>query len=114
MSMTKDEARKELLETLEEYCHDKGYNLQVFAGMSDLVYTLYPLQKHMTNGDWIRSMSDEELADFIANNFDDCDCCVYAAEYADGRDDCMYPDDVVDCKKGHLAWLQQEHKSNSF
>ena len=30
--MTKDEARKELLETLEEYCHDKGYNLQVFAG----------------------------------------------------------------------------------
>ena len=46
--MTKDEARKELLETLEKYCHDKGYNLQVFAGMSDWVYTLYPLQKQMT------------------------------------------------------------------
>ena len=64
--MTKDEARKELLETLEEYCHDKGYNLQVFAGMSDWVYTLYPLQKTMTNGDWLRAQDDETMADFIA------------------------------------------------
>ena len=24
----------------KEYCHDKGYNLQVFAGMADWVYTL--------------------------------------------------------------------------
>ena len=63
--MTKDEARKELLETLEEYCHDKGYGLQVFAGLSDLVYTLYPLQKEMTNGDKIRSMDDEKLVDFF-------------------------------------------------
>jgi hypothetical protein len=63
--MTKDEARKELLETLEEYCHSKGYNLQTFAGLSALVYTLYPLQKTMTNADKIRSMDDEKLADFI-------------------------------------------------
>jgi hypothetical protein len=47
--MTKEEARKELLETLEEYCHDKDYNLQVFAGMANWVYTLYPLQKTITN-----------------------------------------------------------------
>jgi hypothetical protein len=67
--MTKDEARKELLETLEEYCHDKGYNLQVFAGMADWVYTLYPKEKAMTNADKIRGMTDQNKMEAVAQLF---------------------------------------------
>lgn len=99
--MTKDEARKELLETLEEYCHDKGYNLQVFAGMSDWVYTLYPKKKAMTNADKIRSMTDKELADWIAEIIDCWHCPVY--------DKCCQP---KCCNEIIKDWLQQEAESN--
>jgi hypothetical protein len=105
--MTKDEARKELLETLEEYCHDHGYGLQTFAGLSDLVYTLYPLQKHMTNADKIRGMNDEQLADWIMRYVEPCRLCAYhttrggcAGSINDG------------CESGRLAWLQREVKGN--
>jgi hypothetical protein len=101
--MTKDEARKELLETLEEYCHDKGYGLQVFAGMADWVYTLYPKQKTITNADKIRGMADEQLAEFLVKVID----CWYCPTYQECTD-------VKSCDNALLAWLKQEYKSNSF
>ena len=100
--MTKDEARKELLETLEEYCHDKGHNLQVFAGMADWVHTLYPKKKAMTNAEYIRSMTDEQLSDFFAYIIDCWHCPIY--------DDCRIE---KKCDNALFGWLKQEHKSNS-
>lgn len=99
--MTKDEARKALLETLEEYCHDKGYNFQVFVGMADWVYTLYSKKKAMTNADKIRAMSDEELADWM---YDYCACPGCPAQ-----DICMkgYTGEI-DCTSIIRKWLMQE------
>ena len=104
--MTKDEARKELLEVLEEYCHDKGYNLQVFAGLSALVYTLYPMQKTMTNGDWVRSLDDDALAKWLdIFDMDICENCPLG--------DNAYCEDEL-CGEQWRKWVKQEHKSNSF
>ena len=100
--MTKDEARKELLETLEEYCHDKGYNLQVFAGMADWVYKLYPEKKTRTNADKIRSMTDEQLADWLTDTID----CWYCPTYQECTS-------VKSCDNALLAWLKMERKENS-
>jgi hypothetical protein len=100
-AMTKDEARKELLETLEEYCHDKGYNLQVFAGMADWVYTLYPKKKTMTNADKIRGMTDKELADFLFSYVEPCFLCAYKEQGT-----CAPVD--KDCSDGRLMWLKKE------
>lgn len=107
--MTKDEARKELLEILEEYCRDKGYNLQVFAGMADWVYTLYPKKKTMSNADKIRGMTDEELADWIMRYVEPCALCAYHKSAGD----CSPPPQNGDCESGRLEWLKQEHKENS-
>jgi hypothetical protein len=106
--MTKDEARKELLETLEEYCHDKGYNLAAFAGLADLVYTLYPLQKYMTNADKLRSMTDEQLAEWLevfSYEFSECRCCGLKIKSGSNCEN--------SCSDGLLKWLKQEHKENS-
>ena len=53
----------------------------------------------MTNADKIRSMSDEELAEFIGNN-DDCECCAFGF----GDDDC----NKIACKIGVTLWLKKE------
>lgn len=55
----------------------------------------------MSNGDWIRSMSDEEMADFlkdVAENFADnlFTCGDYQEKYG-----CM------DCHKCYLEWVRQ-------
>ena len=99
--MTKDEARKELLETLEEYCHDKGYNLQVFAGMANWVYTLYPKKKAMTNGDWVRSLDDDALAKWL--DIFDMDIC----ENCQKCDDDYCEEEL--CGEQWRKWVKQEH-----
>lgn len=54
----------------------------------------------MTNAEKIRSMSDEELAKFLAYNAY-CEEC-----YVEKDDSCCYPDGT--CKQKHLDWLQSE------
>lgn len=56
----------------------------------------------MTNAEKIRSMSDEELAEFLAYNAY-CEEC-----YVKKDDSCCYPDGT--CKQKHLDWLQSEAK----
>jgi hypothetical protein len=102
IAMTKDEARQELLETLEEYCHDKGYGLQVFAGMADWVYTLYPKEKTMTNREWLAKMTNEQLAEFIDEQVKICNYC------SDHPDTCD-----CNCAPNIQRWLESEHKENS-
>ena len=55
----------------------------------------------MTKGDWIRSMTDEQLAEFLADIIDCWHCPTYQ--------ECT---DVQGCDNALLAWLKQEHKEN--
>lgn len=55
-----------------------------------------------TNADRIRTMTDEELSEFI-NTLTVCDCCVY-----DGK--CMEYNNIPKCRKGVLVWLQKPVK----
>ena len=54
-----------------------------------------------TWGNKIRSMSDEELADFIRELNE---CCLAGA----GMVDCLNNEDCIDCKGVVLEWLQSE------
>ena len=54
-----------------------------------------------TNADRIRSMSDEELAEFIKELNE---CCLAGA----GMADCSNNTDCIDCKCVVLEWLQSE------
>lgn len=56
-----------------------------------------------TNADRIRSMSDEELSEFINTTMTVCDCCVY-----DGN--CVEYANIMKCRKGVLGWLQKPVK----
>lgn len=66
----------------------------------------------MTNGDWIRSMSDSELADFLENALDQeseewtamgCYNCAYYGTH-------HQPEECVDCEweNGIFGWLKSE------
>ena len=67
----------------------------------------------MTNADWIRSMDDVVLADFLFHKTDeDCDYCAYRSTSPDNDDECMCPTDYVDCMGGVLLWLKKEHKND--
>ena len=57
--------------------------------------------KRMTQADRIRSMSDEELAEFIRELNE---CCLAGA----GMVDCSNHTDCIDCKGVVLKWLQKE------
>ena len=55
----------------------------------------------MTNGDWIRSLKDEELASWLdVYDMDICESCVSGT-----GDDC----EDRWCKDAWLTWLMQEH-----
>ena len=56
----------------------------------------------MTNAEYIRSMTDEQLSDFFAYIIDCWHCPIY--------DDCRIE---KKCDNALFGWLKQEHKSNS-
>ena len=70
-------------------------------------------EMHQTNADRIRSFSDEELADFLADSeiFSPCKNCDF--HFVDAmNDDCKAPDGWL-CTKGYASaliqkWLQSE------
>lgn len=61
-----------------------------------------PIQPALTNADRIRSMSDEELSDFINTTMTMtvCDFCVYDEK-------CTEYNNFPKCRKGVLEWLQK-------
>ena len=59
-------------------------------------------KKSVTNAEYIRSMSDEELAEFLLNaNVNFCTAM---------ETDCVYGWHSRDCKKHALDWLRKEAK----
>ena len=57
----------------------------------------------MTNADKIRSMNDEQLADWITQYVEPCSLCFYRQ-----RNRCAPKN--KSCNDGRLLWLKQEHK----
>jgi hypothetical protein len=60
----------------------------------------------MTNADKIRSMSDEQLAEWLNNNGDIDIFCDNKCPDFDGH--CNYNEHT--CRNAWLKWLKQEHK----
>jgi hypothetical protein len=56
----------------------------------------------MTKADWIRGMTDEQLAEFLVEVID----CWYCPTYQE----CTNVKSCDTCDTALLAWLKQEHK----
>lgn len=68
-------------------------------GVPCMLENVSPTDKKATNADRIRSMTDEELSEFI-NALTVCDCCSYNGI-------CSEYNNIPKCRKGVLEWLQQ-------
>ncbi len=58
----------------------------------------------MTNGDWIRSMTDEELEKYMLNQCNNFDC--WGCPMMNGRGKCVIGTD----KDTAMEWLESEHE----
>ena len=58
--------------------------------------------KPLTNGDRIRQMTDEELAEWL-DLHGECNQCAYHPVYC-----------KTECNEGHLKWLKQEVSEDAF
>lgn len=64
----------------------------------------------MTNREWLRSLTDEEIAYFLHDEQGSvfgtiCNMCVYGDGFCIDNDD-------HECCKGIAKWLREEHKDN--
>ena len=61
----------------------------------------------MTNREWLRSLTDDELAEIFCDNDlgNICNICVY-------RNDRKGCKNVMCCEDGVSEWLKQEHKDD--
>lgn len=57
----------------------------------------YSYEKKKTNADKIRTMSDEELAEFFIHTKTNCELC-----------NCLTNECLMDCSNGILEWLKSE------
>lgn len=69
--------------------------------MNDLIDSVpkQPKKKPLTNGDIVRQMTDEELADVLQGQ---CACCAYQLTGCTERE----------CKNGAYEWLKKEVEKN--
>lgn len=79
-------------------------NSRGFCNMTACIYPVLPqttvIQKKRTNADRVRSMTDEELADFLCD-IGECDRRCPAK-----IGDCIFSDST--CRGAWLDWLKQE------
>lgn len=79
----------------------KDEMLEVIRWLMDILFIVDVGEEH-SNADFIRAMTDEDLAIFI-NGRTTCDCCVN-----DGK--CVEAYNMSKCIVGVTAWLKQRHK----
>ena len=80
-----------------ESCANKNYCAWSQSEIANCMNNGYPNYSQMRNADKLRSMSDEELAEFLTTE-DMCELiCAPAPPHCDGQ-----------CKQKMLDWLRQE------
>lgn len=63
----------------------------------------------MTNGEWLRSLTDEKIVDILCHYNDKCNICAYNDLY---YKDCCVNNDSLTCDDGILKWLKDNHKND--
>ena len=89
-----------------------GYNSYFGAFYCPRCGGLFKQLKPMTNADRMRSMSDEELAEFLTHmNPTNCQDCAFSHGWScqPNRDDYS---DFEKCEEGRKRWLQQPAEEN--
>ena len=72
------------------------------------------MEKPQTNAQKIRSMSDEELSEFLTNiNPTNCQDCAFSHGWRCQPDRDDYSD-FEKCKEGRKRWLKQPSATNSY
>lgn len=100
--------------TCKADCHNAGTT----SGIVDC--SQYKPGRILTNADRIRSMSDEELAEFLILSpemeFDVCRFCTYGNTSGDDRGICLTDDGICRAEANCAAfkkWLQQPAKEDT-
>ena len=85
-----------------------GCKVKTYGGVCPLTNTAQPFAEYkMTNADRIRSMNDEELAEFLTHiNPTNCQDCAFSHGWRCQPDRDDYSD-FEKCKEGRKRWLQQ-------
>ena len=85
-----------------------GCKVKEYGGFCQPTNTAQPITEYrMTNADRIRSMSDEELAEFLTHiNPTNCQDCAFSHGWRCQPDRGDYSD-FEKCEEGRKRWLQQ-------
>ena len=100
--MDKKDAIDYLLYMKHDVLANSPYDVALDTAIEALKETA---KKPKTNGDKIRAMTDEELADWLTDGHDKCDICKLCSFGA-----CRIESE---CEKGVLEWLKQEVSENA-
>lgn len=92
--MDKEDAIKYMLYMKHDVLANSPYDVALDKAIEALKETE---KQPKTNGDKIRAMTDEELADWLTDGHDICDLCRFGT---------CRPE--FECEKGVLEWLKQE------
>ena len=85
----------------------KGVNGEIYPCKADIFQQTYTEDKPKTNADRIRSMSDEELSEFLTHmNPTNCQDCAFSHGWRCQPDSDDYSD-FEKCKEGRKRWLQK-------
>lgn len=88
----------------------QGVHGEIYPCKADIFQKTYTEDKPKTNADRIRSMSDEELAEFLTNiNPTNCKDCAFSCGWRCHPDRDDYSD-FEKCKEGRKRWPQQPPK----
>ena len=96
-------------------CTGKRCPMQVGFKVDECNYKECPYRTEpITNADYIRMMSDEELAEFFTHiNPTNCQDCAFSRGWRCQPDRDDYSD-FEKCKKGRKRWLQQPAEEDDY
>ena len=90
----------------------QGVNGEIYPCKADIFQKTYTEDKHKTNADRIRAMSDEELSEFLTHmNPTNCQDCAFSYGWRCQPDRDGYSS-FEKCKEGRKRWLQKSAEEN--